>query len=92
MATELEVETAGREDRTQAVECYRGNTMPSSVDHHIHLVRAHYLMMAMASFSFKLSGSSVHPYLGSPADFGFQMELKPSTGMMFCFFFPRLLG
>ncbi len=55
VATELEVETAGREDRTQAVECYRGNTMPSSVDHHIHLVRAHYLMI----FSFKLSGSSL---------------------------------
>lgn len=44
-------------DRTQAVECRRENTMPSSVDHHILLMRANYLMILMifmASFSFKL--------------------------------------
>lgn len=30
-------------DRTQALECRRGNTMPSSVDHHIFLMRANYI-------------------------------------------------
>ena len=49
-------------DRTQAVECRRGNTMPSSVDHHILLMRANYiyLMIFMASFSVKMFQTIYH--------------------------------
>ena len=46
----------------------------------------------MILWQVSVSNYQVHPYVGSPADFGFQMELKPSTGMMFCFFFQGCWG
>ena len=50
-------------DRTQAVECRRGNTMPSSVDHHILLIRANYLtilwQVSVSNYIYYISCSSL---------------------------------